>query len=87
LTAAWNHTHLLNMSNTSHVHLHMRLPTGLLAAVDALAKKDLLTRTGWITRALISCCEVAQEPSRIAALEARCAANLKAASSIVEASR
>ena len=34
-------------------HLHLVLPTGLVAAVDALAKKDLLTRSGWITRALL----------------------------------
>jgi hypothetical protein len=71
------------MSNTSHVHLHMRVPTGLLAAVDMLAKRDLITRTSWITRALIATCELAQEgqdsasmTERLEALSARIDANL-----------
>ena len=68
--------HTNSMSDTSHVHLHMRVPTGLLAAVDALAKRDLLTRTSWINSALLSACELAQDreenptvSERLAALE------------------
>ena len=64
--------------DTPKIPVHMKLPAGLIAAVDALAAKDLLTRTGWITRALISTCELAQEPQesptvseRLAALEAQ----------------
>jgi hypothetical protein len=59
----------------------MRLPSGLVAAVDQLAKKDLLTRTGWIKRGLLCLCEVAQEPQeslsdRLAALDAQIAEKL-----------
>ena len=76
--------HTGSMSDTSHVHLHMRLPAGLIAAVDVLAKKDLLTRTSWVTRALLSACEVAQEPQeslsdRLAALDAQVAEKLEQA--------
>jgi hypothetical protein len=57
----------------------MKLPSALVEAVDMMAASELLSRTSWVTRALLDACHVDERESveaRLEALQAKCEANL-----------